>query len=79
MKQKILDFYNRLKSIQARSTLIILVIAAVLIETTAMVQYWFASKGIESGAQYRAETELKIARYTEFWTIKSIVTKFMMN
>ena len=61
MKQKILNFYNRLKSIQARSTLIILVIAAVLIETTAMVQYWFASKGIESGAQYRAETELKIA------------------
>ncbi len=48
------------KSRQSGSSLSILITAAVLIETTAVVQYVFTSRGIRREARYRAETELRM-------------------
>ena len=48
------------KSLQTRASLAILITAAVLIETTAIVQYLYASRGIQEGVRYRAEAELKM-------------------
>ncbi|MBQ7683371.1 MAG: SpoIIE family protein phosphatase, partial [Bacteroidaceae bacterium] len=52
-------FSNWFRTLQARSGLAILVTAAVLIEVTGAVQYWFAAKGIREEAQHRAEAELQ--------------------
>ena len=48
------------KSFQTRSTLVIIITAAVLIELTSMVQYFYARKGIREGVQHRASTELQL-------------------
>ena len=48
------------KSMQTKSSLAILITAAVLIETTAIVQYLYASWGIQEGVRSRAEAELKL-------------------
>ncbi len=56
MSQK--QFTSWRKSLQRRSTLAIIITAAVLIETTAVVQYLFARKGIREEVQHRAQSEL---------------------
>ncbi len=56
MTQK--QFTSWRKSLQRRSTLAIIITAAVLIETTAVVQYLFARKGIREEVQHRAQSEL---------------------
>ncbi|MBR7086348.1 MAG: SpoIIE family protein phosphatase [Prevotella sp.] len=48
------------KSFQTKSTLIIIFTAAVLIETTSLVQYFYAREGIREGVQQRAESELAV-------------------
>ena len=48
------------KSLKTKSTLAIIITAAVLIETTSVVQYKFASDGIREEVQQRAESELKV-------------------
>ena len=48
------------KSLKTKSTLAIIITAAVLIETTSAVQYKFASDGIRDEVQNRAESELKL-------------------
>ena len=48
------------KSLKTKSTLAIIITAAVLIETTSAVQYKFASDGIREEVQLRAESELKV-------------------
>jgi len=48
------------KSLQKKSTLAIIITAAVLIEVTSVVQYWYASKNIRQEVQHRAENELRI-------------------
>ncbi len=48
------------KSLETRSSLAILITAAVLIEVTGAVQYWFAARGIQDDVRHRAEGELKI-------------------
>ena len=53
-------FGNWFRSLQTRSSLAILVTAAVLIEVTGAVQYWFAAKGIREEARHRAEAELQL-------------------
>ena len=50
----------KLKTLQNRSSFAIIVIAAVLIEATSVVQYWFARKGIHEEVQHRAQTELQV-------------------
>jgi len=55
---------------QMRSGLSLLIIAAVLIEATALVQYWFASRGIREEAQHRAEAEMQITSQQ----IKTVLT-----
>ena len=55
------DRFNRWrKSFQTRSTLYIIITAAVLIELTSLVQYFYARRGIREGVQHRAETELQL-------------------
>ena len=55
---KLLDKWR--KSFQTKSTLIIIFTAAVLIETTSLVQYFYAREGIREGVQQRAESELAV-------------------
>jgi len=56
-----LDKFNRWrKSLQTRSTIIVLVLAAVLIELTSLVQYFYARQGIREGVEHRAKTELQL-------------------
>lgn len=56
-----LDKFNRWrKSLQTRSTIIVLVLAAVLIELTSLVQYFYARQGIREGLEHRAKTELQL-------------------
>ena len=56
-----LDKFNRwCKSLQTRSTIIVLVLAAVLIELTSLVQYFYARQGIREGVEHRAKTELQL-------------------
>lgn len=50
---------KQMKSLQTRSTLLIIIIAAVLVEGTSLVQYWYASKSIGAEVRSRAETELR--------------------
>lgn len=47
------------KSQHTKLTLAIIVIAAVLIEVTSAVQYWYAKEGIREEVCHRAESELK--------------------
>ena len=50
----------RLKSPHSKSGLKIIVLVAVLVELTSIVQYWFASKSIREEVEHRAETELHV-------------------
>ena len=53
--------YKRwIKSLQTKSSLALLVTAALLIELTAAVQYWYAKKGIREEVEQRAKSELKV-------------------
>ena len=53
-------FKNWIKSLQTKSSLALLVTAAVLIELTSAVQYWYAKKGIREQVEQRAKSELKV-------------------
>lgn len=55
-----LQHSQKLKTLQNRSSFAIIVIAAVLIEATSVVQYWFARKGIQEEVQHRAQSELQV-------------------
>lgn len=47
-----------------KTSIIILVIAAVLLEATSLVQYWFAREGIREEVVQRAQSELKVKSLT---------------
>ncbi len=47
-------------SLQTRSTLAIIITAAVFIEATSAIQSWYASKSIRKEVKQRAETELQV-------------------
>lgn len=49
-----------LKFLRSKSSLAILITAAVLIELTAAIQYWYARKGIREEVEQRAKSELKV-------------------
>ena len=53
-----LDRWTR--SLKTKSTLAIIITAAVLLEVTSAVQYWFARKGIREEIERRAQTELQV-------------------
>ena len=57
-----------LKSLQTRSTLLIIITAAVLMELMSVVQNWYAAKGIREEVQHRAESELR-AKSLEIRTV----------
>lgn len=48
------------KSLQTRSSLAIIVTAAILIELTVAIQYWYAREGIEEEVVRRAKSELTV-------------------
>ncbi len=48
------------KSIQTKASLAILITAAILIETTLLVQYFYAARGIREGVTHRAKAELSL-------------------
>ena len=58
------------KSVQARSGLLIVVVAAALVELVSVVQYLYAREGIREEVQQRAESELRV---------KSLEIKNMMT
>lgn len=47
-------------ALRSKSSLAIIVLAAVLIELTSVLQYWFAREGIRQEVEHRAETELHV-------------------
>lgn len=47
------------RSRHTKSTLAIIITAAVLVEVISAVQYWYAGEGIREEVQHRAESELK--------------------
>ena len=55
-------FFQRIlpKSLGGRSSVIVIVLVALLIEATSVIQYWFASRGIREEVEHRAKTELKV-------------------
>ncbi|MBQ2510536.1 MAG: SpoIIE family protein phosphatase [Bacteroidales bacterium] len=57
MKNKFSQWFH---SLQTRSSLMLLITAAVLIEVTGLVQYFFARDGIRDEVQQRARTELQV-------------------
>ena len=48
------------KSLRSKTSMAVIVTAAVLVELTSGVQYWFAKKGIQEGVEYRAQSELRV-------------------
>ena len=60
--KKISDIIRRLlpKTRRTRTSIALIVIAALLIELTSATMYWYASKGIREEVQHRAETELRV-------------------
>lgn len=47
------------KALQRRSSLAIIITAAVLIEATSAIQYWYARKGIREEVKHRSESDLR--------------------
>ena len=58
------------KSLQTRSSLAIIVTAAILIELTVAIQYWYAKRGIEEEVVRRAKSELTV----ESLEIRNVMT-----
>lgn len=71
-------FKNWFKSLQTKSSLALLVTAAVLIELTSAVQYWYAKKGIREQVEQRAKSELKV-KGLEIQNILTTVEVAMKN
>ena len=61
-KEYLPAFLQRLlpKSLGGRSSVAVIVLVALLIEATTVIQYWFASRGIREEVHHRAKTELKV-------------------
>lgn len=59
-----MNLFKRLKpkTLRSKASLAIIVTAAVLVEATSAVQYWFAREGIRQEVVNRAESELKAKR-----------------
>lgn len=55
-----LNLRQKANILRRLSSISLLVVAAVLIETTSVVQYWFARKGIQTEVERRARTEIKL-------------------
>jgi len=71
-------FHRWMKSLQTKSTLAIIITAAVLVEATSVVQYWFAREGIRNEVQHRAEGELR-AKSLEIQKVMSAVEVAVNN
>jgi len=69
-----LDF----KSLRTKSSLAIIVTAAVLVEITSGIQYYFAKEGIREEVEHRAESELR-AKSLEIRNVMNVVEVAVEN
>ena len=58
-KKKIFD-RQRYEGSRTAASFVLIVLAAVLIEITSIIQYWYAKKGIQAEVEHRAQGELRI-------------------
>ena len=65
-------------SLRSRSSLAIIVTAAVLVEVTSAVQYFFAKEGIRQEVEHRAESELR-AKSLEIRNVMNVVEVAVEN
>ena len=71
MKKKV---GQRKRSLQVRNGLIILILAAILIQLNSAVQYYFTRNGITQEAEQRAKSELKLKNMEILQVVKSVET-----
>ena len=60
------------KSLRTKSSLAIIVTAAVLVEITSGIQYYYAKEGIRQEVEHRAESELR-AKSLEIRNVMNVV------
>ena len=66
------------KSLRTKSSLAIIVTAAVLVEITSGIQYYFAKEGIREEVEHRAESELR-AKSLEIRNVMNVVEVAVEN
>ena len=66
------------ESLRHRSSLAIIVTAAVLVEATTAIQYYYAEEGIRQEVEHRAESELK-AKSLEIRNVMDVVEVAVEN
>lgn len=66
------------KALRSKSSLSIIITAAVLVEATSAVQYFFAKKGIQEEVEHRAESELR-AKSLEIQNVMTTVEVAVEN
>ena len=66
------------ESLRSKGNIAIMLTAAVLIEVTSIVQYFYAKEGIRKEVEHRAESELK-AKSLEIRNVKNIVEVAVAN
>lgn len=76
MKQKLRQYIP--ESLRSKFNIALLVTAAVLVEGTSAVQYWFAKEGITREVQHRAESELR-AKRLEIQNVMNVVEVAVNN
>ncbi len=52
------------KSLRTQSSLAVIITAAVLVEITSGIQYYFAKEGIRQEVEHRAERVVSIAKFS---------------
>lgn len=65
-------------TLRTKTSLAVIVTAAVLVEATSGVQYWFAKKGIQEEVEHRAESELR-AKSLEIQNVMNTVVVAVRN
>ena len=66
------------KSLRTKSSLAIIVTAAVLVEITSGIQYYYAKEGIRQEVEHRAESELR-AKSLEIRNVMNVVEVVVEN
>ena len=66
------------KSLRTKSSLAIIVTAAVLVEITSGIQYYYAKEGIRQEVEHRAESELR-AKSLEIRNVMNVVEVAVEN
>lgn len=72
------NIFKKLRRETPRSSLALIIIAALLVELTSAIQFWFAGEGIREEVQQRAETELKV-KSLEIQKVMAVVETAVNN